>query len=317
MLRAYRLENSRLQKIDGDQIQDRDMLKQSVWVDLIAPDDDERERVLNLYKQDIPESDEVEEIEASARYFKDEQGLHIHSLFLYSTEGRYKNVTVACTLNKDHLFTTRDVELPDFRLLRMRARHAAVDVSSPMDIMMSLIETKVEHLADVLEDIYSGLEKVSHTVLEEQDSKMEVAIDQLAELEDSNGKVRLCLMDTQRSLSFLMREIRSKPEVQEHCREILRDIDSLLAHTNFLFDKVNFLMAAAQNFISIQQSQIIKIFSIVAVVFLPPTLIASIYGMNFKYMPELDWPLGYPLSLLLMVAAAISPYFYFKRKGWL
>src|SRR5690606_3735662 len=317
MLRAYRVERGRLQKIDAGPTYDMDMLTTSLWVDLIAPDDTERERVMRLYKQDIPESEDVEEIEASARYFKDEQGLHIHSLFLYNTEGRSKNVTVACTVSKDRLFTTRDVELPDFRLLRMRARHSAVNVGSPMDIMMNLIEIKVEHLADTLEDIYSGLEKVSHMVLEDAEAQLEDAIDELAELEDTNGKVRLCLMDTQRSLSFLLREVRSRPDVQEHCREILRDIDSLLAHTTFLFDKVNFLMDAAQNFINIEQNQIIKIFSIAAVVFLPPTLIASIYGMNFQHMPELQWPWAYPAALVAMVIAGISPYFYFKRKGWL
>ncbi len=316
MLRAYCVENGRLQKVDDGPV-DIDMLHRSIWVDLIAPDDAERESVMRLYKQDIPESEEVEEIEASARYFKDEQGLHIHSLFLYNTEGRSKNVTVACTVSKDRLFTTRDVELPVFRLLRMRARHSAVDVSSPMDIMMNLIEIKVEHLADTLEDIYSGLERTSHMVLEDEETQFEEAIEQLAALEDTNGKVRLCLMDTQRSLSFVLREVRNRPEVQNHCREIMRDIDSLLSHTTFLFDKVNFLMDAAQNFVNIEQAQIIKIFSIAAVVFLPPTLIASIYGMNFKFMPELELPWAYPVVLVLMVLAGISPYWYFKRKGWL
>lgn len=317
MLRAYGLERGRLRKIDAGPSYDMDMLNASIWIDLIAPDDTERERVMILYKQDIPESEEVEEIEASARYFKDEQGLHINSLFLYSSEGRSKNTTVACTVTKDRLFTTRDVELPVFRLLRMRARQSAVDVASPMDILMSLIEIKVEHLADTLEDVYSGLEKVSHMVLEDEESLLEDSIDKLAELEDTNGKVRLCLMDTQRSLSFLLREVRSRPDVQEQCREILRDIDSLLSHTTFLFEKVNFLMGAAQNFINIEQNQIIKIFSIAAVVFLPPTLIASIYGMNLKHMPELEWPWAYPVVLVLMVLSGLSPYWYFKRKGWL
>src|SRR5690606_35651973 len=192
-----------------------------------------------------------------------------------------------------------------------------LDVGSPMGIAMSVIEIKVEHLADTLEDIYSGLEKVSIMVLEDPEAQLEDAIDQLAALEDTNGKVRLCLMDTQRSLSFVLREVRSRPGVQEHCREIIRDIDSLLSHTTFLFDKVNFLMDAAHHFVNIEQAQIIKIFSIAAVVFLPPTLIASIYGMNFKFMPELELPWAYPVVLVLMVLAGISPYWYFKRKGWL
>jgi magnesium transporter len=97
----------------------------------------------------------------------------------------------------------------------------------------------------------------------------------------------------------------------------MRDIETLMSHTTFVFEKVNFLMDSAQGFINIQQNQIIKIFSIAAVVFLPPTLVASIYGMNFDHMPELHWELGYPLALLMMVISGIAPYLYFKRKGWL
>jgi len=139
----------------------------------------------------------------------------------------------------------------------------------------------------------------------------------MAKLEDSNGKIRLCLMDTQRSLLFLIRQIREHPGEVDTCRDVLRDLDTLMSHTTYLFDKVNFLMDAAQGFINIEQNRIIKIFSIVAVVLLPPTLVASIYGMNFRFMPELDWLLGYPMALGLMVLAALAPYWYFKRKGWL
>jgi magnesium transporter len=146
---------------------------------------------------------------------------------------------------------------------------------------------------------------------------MEEAIDRLAKLEDSNGKVRLCLMDTQRSISFLQRHIRRFPEQQETCREIYRDIETLMSHTAFLFEKINFLMDAARGFINIEQNQIIKIFSIAAVVFLPPTMVASVYGMNFQFMPELAWHLGYPFALGLMILSGIAPFWYFKSKGWL
>jgi magnesium transporter len=124
-------------------------------------------------------------------------------------------------------------------------------------------------------------------------------------------------MDTQRALAFLQRRGRGDETVRDWIREILRDIDSLLPHNTFLFEKVNFLMNAAMGLINIEQNQIIKIFSIAAVVFLPPTLIASIYGMNFDVMPELHWWWGYPLALCAMVLSGIAPYWYFKRKGWL
>ena len=124
-------------------------------------------------------------------------------------------------------------------------------------------------------------------------------------------------MDTQRSVSFLLRHLRGLTELQESCRDIKRDVDTLMTHTMFLFDKINFLMDSTQGFINIEQNQIIKIFSIAAVVFLPPTLVASIYGMNFNFMPELKWLAGYPWALGLMVLSGIAPYWYFKKKGWL
>jgi len=158
---------------------------------------------------------------------------------------------------------------------------------------------------------------VSHEVLEEDDTDLEEAIGKLAELEDSNGKIRLCLMDTQRDISFLLRHLRQHPELTDTLREIMHDIEGLMSHTTFLFDKINFLMGSTQGFINIQQNQIIKIFSIASVVFLPPTLVASIYGMNFEHMPELDWMAGYPFAIGIMILAALAPYLFFKHKGWL
>jgi magnesium transporter len=199
----------------------------------------------------------------------------------------------------------------------MRCRRGWIQASAPIDIVLSVLEQKVESVADVLEDVHRQLESVSHLVLEEEDSRMEDAIDQLAQLEDSCGKIRLCLMDTQRSISFLQRLIRDDNERRTLCAEIQHDVDTLMPHTTFLFEKINFLMDAALGFINIEQNQIIKIFSIAAVVFLPPTLVASVYGMNFHLMPELHWEWGYPFAILLMILSGIAPYLYFKRKGWL
>jgi magnesium/cobalt transport protein CorA len=134
---------------------------------------------------------------------------------------------------------------------------------------------------------------------------------------DIGWKVRLCLMDTQRALNFLVRKARLPGGQLEQAREILRDIESLLPHNESLFQKVNFLMQAAMGFINIEQNRIIKIFSVVSVVFLPPTLVASSYGMNFEFMPELKWSFGYPGAIIFMILAGLAPYLYFKRKNWL
>jgi magnesium transporter len=106
-------------------------------------------------------------------------------------------------------------------------------------------------------------------------------------------------------------------DLEPRLKEILRDVDSLISHSTFLSEKVNFLMDITMGRINIEQNKIIKILSIAAVVFLPPTLVASIYGMNFKFMPELGWSFGYPVAIALMLVAGVAPYWYFKRKGWL
>jgi len=315
MLNAFVLDDRRLIVMPLDD--HRRPLTEALWVDLVDPTDEEREQVAVLYRRELPEADEVDEIEASARFYQDEDGLHIHSLFLHEVDGHPHNTSVAFTLGTQRLFSLREREIPAFRLLRMRARRIRDAATDPVFIYIALQEIKIDDLADTLEEVHQGLEEVSRMVLETQDRKLEEAIDELTRHEDLNGKVRLCLMDTQRDLTFLLRYGQLSQERAEQARELLRDINSLLPHNDFLFQKVNFLMSAAQGFISMEQNQIIKIFSIAAVVFLPPTLLASIYGMNFRVMPELGWPFGYPLALVLMVLAGIAPYWYFKRRGWL
>ncbi|MES2662204.1 MAG: magnesium/cobalt transporter CorA [Pseudomonadota bacterium] len=317
MLRAFTIHNGTIREQDIPEATREQVISNAAWIDAQDPSEDERDLLKRLLRTELPESEEVEEIEASARYFTDSTGIHVHSLFLSYSEGRHNTVTVACILQPQRLITVRESDLADFRLFRMRARRGQVESYNPQGLLVTLFEQKVENLADALEDIHRKLEQVSYLVLENEDAELEDAIDQLAKLEDSNGKIRLCLMDTQRSVSFLQRHLRQQPELQESCREIMRDVDTLMTHTAFLFDKINFLMDSTQGFINIEQNQIIKIFSIAAVVFLPPTLVASIYGMNFKFMPELNWLGGYPWALVLMILSGIAPYAYFKRKGWL
>ena len=139
----------------------------------------------------------------------------------------------------------------------------------------------------------------------------------IAREEDLNGRIRRNMMDTRRAISFLMRRRLLSTDQIEEARQILRDIESLDGHTSFLFEKINFLMDATVGFININQNKIIKIFSVVSVALLPPTLIASIYGMNFEFMPELKWALGYPTALGLMAASVAAPFWFFFRKGWL
>lgn len=294
-----------------------DLDRAIVWVDLVAPTEDERRWVEEVYEQPLPTAEEIAEIEASARFFEDADGLHINSYFLYEHDGRYTNLNVSFTLANRRLFTLHERDLPIFRMFRLRARREAELADDASEILLGLLETTVEQLADELEQVYTTLEAVSQAVLSENGESMQEALARLAAQEDLTGKIRLSLMDKQRILSFLSRRNLLDGVQRQELGEILRDVESLLSHTAFLFEKVNFLLDAAMGFINLQQNRIIKIFSIAAVVFLPPTMIASIYGMNFDFMPELSWPLGYPFALLLMLASGITPYLYFRYRGWL
>lgn len=316
MLHVYDIEQGVLHERDITDLSDPSA--SASWLDLVDATDEERQTLQHLFGEALPESDDdVEEIEASARYFHDENGLHVHSLFAYPTEGRHRTSTVEFVLQPSRLVSFRDSRLPDFRLMRLRMRRGWIHAQTPLDILLTILERKVENLADSLEDINRDLEDVSYMVLQEEGADLESSISKLAQLEDSNGKMRLCLVDTQRSISFIQRYMRDDKDRRRTCSEIQHDLETLLSHTRFMFEKINFLMDSTLGLINIEQNKIIKIFSIAAVVFLPPTMIASTYGMNFDVMPELHWQFAYPMVISVMVLAGIAPYWYFKRKGWL
>ncbi|WP_353152558.1 magnesium/cobalt transporter CorA [Herminiimonas fonticola] len=320
MINVFVLQNGRLNQVNIDSRADLENTT-PVWVDLTDPNDDERDWVKSIYGVTLPGEDEVKDIEASARYYEAENGdLHLRTDFLLEEdEGPSRVVTVAFILARDMLFSVHPEDLPIFRLVRMRARSRPGSIADYKDVLLDLYATDAEYSADVLEGVYENLDKVSHSVLQEEltDEDAASALNAIAQEEDLNGRIRRNMMDTRRAVSFLMRGRLLNSEQFDEARQIMRDIESLDGHTAFLFDKINFLMDATVGFININQNKIIKIFSVASVAFLPPTLIASIYGMNFRIMPELDWTLGYPLAIVLMVASAVTPFWYFRRRGWL
>jgi magnesium transporter len=284
---------------------------------LVAPTAEDRAWVEQVYGEELPSAEGMQEIEESARYYEDNNGLHLHSFFLHTEGEQTRNVTVAFVLREGRLFTLHDEDSVTFRVFRMRARRQPGYAVDGISVLLGLLETKVERLADTLEIAYATLETTSQSVLRTRETRMEEVLSELAGVEDVTAKARLSLMDKQRALSFLLRIGKLDAEQAQRARAILRDIESLTAHLLFLFERVGFLMDATMGLINIEQNKIIKIFSIAAGVLLPPTLIASIYGMNFDVMPELHWAFGYPYALLLIVVSAVAPYLYFKHKGWL
>ena len=327
MLNVFTLANGRLVQEEFASSQAAPV-KPPVWVDLENPSEDDKNWVQQHFGLAIPRDAVDDDLEESARFYEEDNGeLHIRSDFLVdapdSSHGGdaepARNVRVAFILFQNTLFSIHREDLPVFRLLRLRARRIPALIEDAKDVLLKLYDADAEYSADRLEGIYDGLEKVSARVLTEEvnDQVAGAALTAIAREEDLNGRIRRNVMDTRRALSFMMRSRMLNAEQFEEARQILRDIDSLDSHTAFLFDKINFLMDATVGFININQNKIIKIFSVASVALLPPTLIASIYGMNFRHMPELEWPWGYPFALGLMLASVAAPFIYFRRKGWL
>ncbi len=319
MLNVFSLAHGRLVQ---EEIESLDALAhvQPVWVDLDAPTPEEKGWIAKHFGVTIPDDAVDDDLEESARFYEEDNGeLHIRSDFLIDDDENPRNVRVAFILFRNVLFSIHDEELPVFRLLRLRARRIPALIEDAKDVLLKLYDADAEYSADSLEGIYDALELVSQRVLKQDvnDAAAAEALSAIAKEEDLNGRIRRNVMDTRRAISFMMRSRLLNAEQFEEARQIMRDIDSLDSHTTFLFDKINFLMNATVGFININQNQIIKLFSVASVGLLPPTLIASIYGMNFEVMPELRWPYGYPFAIALMVASVVVPFLYFRRKGWL
>ncbi len=327
MLNIFTLVNGRLFQEEIESLEELSRF-QPVWVDLESPTVEEKRWIKQYYGLQIPEDAMDEDIEESARFYEEDNGeLHIRSDFLIADEDEPRTVRCAFILNQHNtdlksrgvLFSIHDEDVPVFRLLRMRARRAPGLIEDANEVLLKLFDADAEYSADTLEGIYDELEKASKLVLsgDVTDELAGEVLGAIARQEDLNGRIRRNVMDTRRAVSFMMRSKMLNAEQFEEARQILRDIDSLDSHTAFLFDKINFLMDATVGFININQNKIIKIFSVASVALLPPTLIASLYGMNFEYMPELRQVWGYPYALALMVASAVVPMWYFRRRGWL
>ena len=329
MLNVFTLANGRLFQEEIESLEELTRFK-PIWVDLESPTPEERRWVRQHFGLSIPEDAMDEDIEESARFFEEDNGeLHIRSDFLIDDADEPRSVRVAFILNQQNpelnshgvLFSIHDEDVPVFRLLRLRARRMPGLISDAKEVLLHLFDTDAEYCADTVEGIYDELDEVSRKVLAGNvtDEMAGEALAAIARHQDMSGRIRRNVMDTRRAVSFMMRTRMLSAEQFEDARQILRDLDSLDSHTGFLFDKINFLMDATVGFININQNKIIKIFSVASVALLPPTLVASIYGMNMRF-PELEFlgpTASYPYVVALMIASAAVPMWYFAKKGWL
>ncbi len=314
MLTAYTLTNGTLNRVAIRQYSD--LTPDMQWLDLLDPTAQEREWLKQAHGQELQFMEELGEIEASARFYRDGHGMHLNQYFLVTDNNVTRNVNVAFTLNQGKLFTLRSEELHAFRTFVSQAGKNPALCAGPVAILLGIITTRIGLVADLFEHLQTQLEPVSQAIFRGDARAMPRVLESLTRIEDVNGKARLGMLENKRAYSSLLHstEIGAYAET---INEIMRDVESLTSHSGFLAERTKFLMDAAMGTINISFNKRLNIFTVLSVILMPPTLIASIYGMNFDHMPELKWLWGYPLALLLMLAVAIGPVLYLKHKDWL
>ncbi|MBX9634981.1 MAG: magnesium transporter CorA [Magnetospirillum sp.] len=296
-INAYELSNGRMRIVGIHCRQDLENTK-PIWIDLLGASKAERGWIGRHYGLELPDPDELTDLEVSARFYVEESDeVHLHSNFLLAHGDDSRSVPVAFIVHADTLFTIRNEELPVFRLQRLRARNQPGYVSDCKDVLLDLYAADVEYSADALEDTYATLRRVGQEVLSESVSDADAAriLASIAEEEDLNGRIRGNMLDTQRAVSFLLRGKFLSPSQGEEAREILRDIESLNSHTAFLFEKINFLMDATVGFINVNQNKRVSQLTVVSVVFMPLNVLAGVGGMSeFSMMTQgIAWPIAY------------------------
>ncbi|MEO5365196.1 MAG: hypothetical protein H7831_02345 [Magnetococcus sp. WYHC-3] len=271
---------------------------QPVWVDLLGVSRAERRWVGRHFGLELSDPEELTDLEVSARYYAEESDeIHLHSNFLLDREGESHSVPMAFIVSDGVLFTLRNEDLAVFRLQRLRLRRDGGAASDCMDLLLALYRADVEYSADALEDSYATLRRAGHSVLRKTLTDNDAAriLLKIAREEDRNSRVRGNMLDTQRAVNFLVRGRFLTPPQAEEAREMLGDIESLNNHTEFLMEKINFLMDATVGFININQNRRVSWLTALGVVFMPINMLAGIGGMSeFSMMTQgIPWPWAY------------------------
>ena len=323
MIRSFRSAGGRL--VGGD---DPDEFgPDAVWFDLGAPDSEEEAKVGALLGIDLPTPEDREEIEVSSRLYAEDGALFMTAQVLAQADSdRPLMAPVSFVLAQGRLVTIRDHSPRPFDTFVRRAQRMQIGCTDGQSVLVQLLDEVVDRLADVLERVAREVDALSRHIFTDAAETRRKGEGYRAVLQDVGRKgdlvsnIRESLVTLDRMASFLEGHARAEPGLKanrDQIKALGADVRALSDHADFLGQKINFLLDATLGFINIQQNGIMQLFSVVAVVFLPPTLVASIYGMNFEWMPELGWPWGYPLALAVMVVTAVGPYLWFKHRGWL
>jgi len=329
MMTIYSVRQGRT--VRGEGIPSAEDLRTAIWIDLLAPTREEERAVQEALNLEIPTREEMQEIESSSRLYKEEVALFLTANFLYGVdEGEYGSTAITFVLAESNLVTVRYATPKAFAVFANRALRTPTLLQSPDGVMLGLFEQVVDRLADVLERVGADMDRASRAAfrnarshskvkVKARDAEMKDVLIALGEVGEVTSRANETLLGLSRILTFIGAEKSTavRKENKTSIKTLMRDVRSLVEHAAFLNNKANFLLDAVLGIINIDQNGIIKTFTVASVALMPPTLVASIYGMNFAHMPELAWHLGYPLALVVMVVSGVLPVFYFKRKGWL
>lgn len=298
-----------------------------VWIDLVSPTDEEEAFVERTIGYGVPTRDEMSEIEPSSRLYTDRTAIYLTANILTGVDAdEPESEPVTFVLTPAHLITIRYCDPKPFRTFIAHAGRQTGLCADATLTLVHLLDAIVDRLADMLQDVGSEMDAISKATFRRSkggggritNNALTVLLTRIGKAQDIVSKARDSAVSLARLLSFLSFALKTDADAShEHIKSLTRDVASLTDHATYLGGNVTFLLDAALGLINIEQNAIIKIFSVAAVIFMPPTLVASIYGMNFEHMPELKWLFGYPYAIGAMILSAILPYTFFKRQGWL
>jgi len=306
---------------------EKDVPESSVWFDLVNPNLQEDKLVEQKVGIGVPTREEMQEIEVTSRLYVENGARYMTAtLMCQSDTDAPKTTPVTFILSGHRLITVRYDEPRPFMMVGNKLARICSPAVSGESVLMDLLDAVIDRAADILERIGAEVDQISHDIFEPEEERGDRTrsynqiLRAIGRKGDLASKVRESLVSIGRLLLYLANEadsMRWAKEPRAQLRGMQRDVHSLSDHAAYLSNKIQFLLDAMLGVVSIEQNNVIKIFSVAAVVLMPPTLIASIYGMNFRHMPELDWTFGYPIAVLLMVSAAVAPYYFFKWRKWL
>jgi magnesium transporter len=298
-----------------------------VWIDLFEPTPAEEEHLERLLGVEVPTREDLKDIEPSSRLYVEGDAAFMTASVVWKADTATPSLTdIGFILVSGRLVTVRYAQPKSFGLFTAALHRIPPQMRTGAALLAKLLETIVDRTAEIVEQAVARIDILSTHVFGERAKKvrrpsnyLEQKLRDIASYHRLVSQVRDSLMSLSRMLTFAqaLPAMQQVKEAKELCRNVSRDVQSLSEHAAFIAGNVTFLLDASLGLINIEQNAIIKIFSIASVVFLPPTLVASVYGMNFEHMPELHSTIGYPVSLLFMVVSAVVPFFFFRWKGWL